>query len=408
MDKQELQIAVKKLKDIVDMSRILTVVILILALGIQLLNSQRAVAAPPVSKETELHRIVAGIKHFRTTLPNVSVKMTCRDGRLAAPGTPSPAPTVDHSPNKAHPVELLRPDNDDTKIEADMPDNFSAVVYWISRGRNLSADVKYEGNLDSDHGDKTWVPVRERLVLANGNASTISQYRMRVPNNKGSYSERLAWSGKINSRKVFDHDGIQAEYPYLDPRYFIYTEDGTPLDNVFTDPRFRISIKAYERIYGSKCALIEQVFTPSSGQILTSNFWIDLDHDFILRKETSRVGSSKDAKGKLVMFTEVDVPGLQHMGSCWLPVKYTQRQYVNVTSPAGKQSVVKLSDVTSFQPIPTDYEYLASPFKIKWPVGIYVNNYIRNKRYVAEKPGRLKDVTNVKDNSCCDATPPSN
>lgn len=318
-------------------------------------------------------RIIVGIKHYRLSPVNAAVDINY------------------HSAGPALRVVGLAPSPAFIQAWRDAPNVSAAQVDWISQNGNLSFDVKLTGNLLTDHGNKTWYTVENHLVSLHGKENILNGFRMRTPDGKGGYTEQYDWSGSLNGQML--HDGFWDRYNQLDPRFFAYFVDGQGLDQLLSDRTYSSKLLGVETLYGCRCAHIEiKQWIMPQRIIYDCQCWVDLDHQFVVRKthQIFRSFGSHDNS-----YSESTVPSLLKLGTRWLPAAYVAQTILPGITVRGKQCVDH--DVNaSIEPLPSTSELGKPPFTIRWPDGSYVRDEANGKVFLAQKDGTLT-LVNTKD-----------
>jgi len=343
---------------------------IVLALVLVLYGSAQALAKSQIQAADRLNYLVDGIKHYRTTLPDLSVEILYRSNTLLNPPSIQP----------------------EAKVFYDEPDQSSSDIYWIAQDGNLSIDVKLLANLDADPGDNTWDLVGKRLVSFNGSVSTVAEYRKRTRLVGSPAVVRYASAGNLDVQNSLN-DGNWDEYPDFDPRSFMYEINGEPIDEYLKDPRFTTKYLRNEEIDNSDNSVIESVYKAVSGQTFTSDFWVDNDHDFIVRKVKTWINQSSQSPNARTLFSEISVSNLHQFGTTWVPGQFEQHTYVAAKTESGKTGVVDIYTLATIKQIPPNDDHLTSPFSIKWIKGTNVYDEMLNKRFVALENGNLEEET---------------
>lgn len=340
------------------------------------LQSQVSAASSAPQPSSILSYIADGIRHGRQSLPNVAVKVTYQGDNLLSTRVASSEP---------RPQQTVR---------LDSPNTSTAEIYWIAQDGNLSFDVHMLGNLAADQGDKTWYGIEQRLVLCDGQLTSADLYRKRLPMNSGKFTEKLAWSGRVNVGQDALVDGMWSEQYHLDPRYVMYFVDDEPFDEAMQEPSNSTREVGEEDVYGSKCVEVELTRPLPDGSVYVVDCWVDTDHDFVIRKSRILTKYPKNPQKPDFLFAAADTLTLLHVGTNWMPASYSKQTNIPGKTAQGKDQVTTIHEQITMDSVPATYPWISNPFTIKWPEGTYVNDIPGNKRYLAQADGTLKLVAN--------------
>lgn len=241
----------------------------------------------------------------------------------------------------------------------------------------------------------------------------------------------IYYRGQILPLEQFTRQGFwMLREGVFDPRYQAYfdPERGEFLDQVFLNSKApatangqvvlgqyiiygQATYKGEEVVEGSRCAKIEIMsYGRGSPKGLSTFYWIDLEHDFLLRR-MEKHDTIGDKIGRKVLKAEVVVPKLIESNGHWLPALIERRRIFNFTArgvrneknyPPGLtlESYTFDGDLASLPPIVeritiTDFKAAcdipAETFTMKWPKGTSVDDKINQRRFMAQADGSLKE-----------------
>lgn len=226
------------------------------------------------------------------------------------------------------------------------------------------------------------------------------------------YDENKGQSQKLNDESGFYNfgfirpakdvltDGLVNNFHLSDPRFYAYFDNlwDKSIDEQLLLPESKAVYQGEELINGSRCMKIEVSFLQDAKII----YWLDVEHDFLLRRREERT-----YKGEDMLREETVVPQVQESNGVWLPISVEIRQFLDlVKSQPGQSPDVDASKVvllrTTFSEFKTNIDIPDSTFVMKWPKGTNVRNQINQTGFVAgtddpdEEPQPVEQKTDAK------------
>ena len=187
-------------------------------------------------------------------------------------------------------------------------------------------------------------------------------------------------SGIIYTPEEMVTNGIIRDLMYLDPRYYAYYRNLTPLDELILDEKWKPTFEGETNLYESRCMKVSLKF----DALRQFSFWIDVEHDFLIR----RVEISHQEAGRKKLDSEQNVPLLTADNGVWFPsLVETKEYYANEANSAQPKTpgnnvelkpIVKrfaVSDFKANRPIDS------TVFSLDWPVGTLVDNHFSRQQY---------------------------
>jgi hypothetical protein len=194
-------------------------------------------------------------------------------------------------------------------------------------------------------------------------------------------------------------DGIWGEYYYIDPRFWMYYATESPLDKTLADPRYRVTIARREILYGSHCAVVQASISGGQQRVLRILCWVDLDHQYIIRKTKEDVLVPAPGGGTVdQVFLRSSVPSLLQIGGDWYCTSFSSVMSLPVV-PKGSTVPSNGSNVVWFRQVSAQISemkgrpsWVSASCTMKWPAGARVYNNATGKDYLVQRDGSLKEM----------------
>ena len=226
--------------------------------------------------------------------------------------------------------------------------------------------------------------LRFRRIVVNGNdCYVLDQYdRNKGQSNKPNDESGYYSYGYIRPSNELMKNGLVDILQLSDPRYYCYFDrlGGEPIDQRLLRPEFKAAYQGEEVMYGSRCMKIEISFL-QDAKIL---YWIDVEHNFLLRRREERTYSGDD-----LLRDETVVPEVQESNGVWLPKAIEIHKFLEpVKSQSGQSpefdaSKVVLTRVT-ISNFKAKMDIPSSTFEMKWPEGTRVRNQMTQTGFIAD------------------------
>ena len=184
----------------------------------------------------------------------------------------------------------------------------TARAWWNCNGSKLAVFFQEE---NAEQSQALSATVFEKIVSDGEKAKTLTLFSNPAGDDS---SQRLRFfRGVIASADKSLDNGIWRFHQDMDPRYLAYNYDSSSfVDEILLDPSLKKLYLGQQVVEGSNCAGVEVQITSDSAETsqegekalttgdvkFASNMfytlWIDLEHDFILRKAITSSGGSRE------------------------------------------------------------------------------------------------------------------
>lgn len=332
------------------------------------LHTQSGVAQPVASAQVRF--VVAGVQAARVQFPRVqaTLKYQLATPKLYYERQKQIALNPHFALSPGQKKQVLKMQTNDREVTSLSTFSYEAPNVAIEH----RADPKVAAILRFD-----------RVVVKGNLAYALEQYdkqegQSNKPNDESGYYS----FGYIRPSTEIMKDGLIDNSQLSDPRYYCYYDrlGNEPIDQRLLRPDFKAVYRGEEVMNGSRCMKVEVSFL-QDAKIL---YWIDVEHNFLLRRREERTYDGED-----LLRDETIVPEVQESNGVWLPKTIEIREFLDpVKAKVGQSPEVDPSKVVLTRVTISDFkantDIPTSTFVMKWPKGTNVRNQITQTGFVAD------------------------